>query len=292
MEAIVIGYDGSAAAQAAIDWVGDRVATRSASVGIVAAAGVFAAAQERPDDGLDSVAQRLRDRAPDCEVVTAAVPGSMPGALFNRAAAADLLVIGAHRGRPLRSAATGWLPLRAAARTPVPLVVVPSEWRPTSGGVVVGVDDDDSSEAAVRFAADEAAAAGTPLTVVHSWVTPVPRMERGAALLASPIETRTVHRRVLRRAIDAIAALHPELAPRAMLVHDVPGAAVLQAVPDATLVVLGTHHRGPLAGALLGSAAQNVLRVAEVPVCIVPGPVADGSGSEGVDSARAVRVDH
>lgn len=42
------------------------------------------------------------------------------------------------------------------------------------------------------------------------------------------------------------------------------------AAHDVDLIVLGTHGRGPIGKAFLGSVADNVLRQAEIPVMVVP----------------------
>ena len=154
----------------------------------------------RIDASILAAERRLRDRAPDVEVASRRVPGRMPESLLERASAADLLVIGSHRGRPLRSALTGWMPLRIASHSPIPVVVVPDNLSPIVGPVVVGLDDDDSSHAAMDVAAGEADAGGFTLAVVHAWQMPAPRIEGSVALLASPIQVRAEHRGILRAA--------------------------------------------------------------------------------------------
>ena len=161
------------------------------------------------DTGLLDAERRLHDVAPDAEVASHPLTGRMPDSLLERAREADLLVIGARRGHPVWSALAGWMPLRIASRSRTPVVVVPQHWEPSAGKFVVGVDDDDSSRAAVDFAAREAAVARAPLVFVHTWQTPVAQMEGSVALLASPIEARAGHRKILRDIVQRVEPSTP-----------------------------------------------------------------------------------
>ena len=62
-----------------------------------------------------------------------------------------------------------------------------------------------------------------------------------------------------------------------------PGAALLSEADRSSLLVIGTHHRGVLEGALLGSVEQSVLSHTRTPVCVVPSvpPRTDAAASGG-----------
>ncbi|WP_100814320.1 universal stress protein [Microbacterium lacus] len=272
MDSIVVGYDGSQPSSVALDWAAARAAERSSSVDIVSVNASDLFDETIITDVLQDAERRFRDVAKDAHVQSRRVSGRMPGALLRAAETADLLVIGAHRRRPLRAALTGWRPLRTIARSRVPVVVVPDDWAATDGRVLVGVDDDDSSSAAIHFAAREARAAGVGLTLVHAWQMPVPTMDGAVAVLASPIEQKAAHRRILDAAGDAVLAEYPDVAVERMLVHDNPPAALLTEARRSALLVIGTHHRGPLEGALLGSTGQDTVAQSRIPVCVVPRP--------------------
>lgn len=274
MQTIVLGFDGSGTSMVALDWVAERVAARRGRVEVVMIGGSLLADDFGGDAGLLEAERRLRDRAPDAEVDSHRFTGRMPTALLERARGADLLVIGSHRGHPLWTALSAWMPLRVASRSRTPVVVVPDDWAEgwtdSSAGVVVGVDDDASSLAAVDFAAAEAAATGGHVTFVHTWTMPVPQMEGSVALLASPIETRAQHRRTVREAVARVQSAHPGLVTDQIIEQSNPAAALVRASRTATMLVIGTHHRGVLSGAVLGSVGQDVLMQARIPVCIVP----------------------
>ncbi|HYI51243.1 MAG TPA: universal stress protein [Microbacterium sp.] len=270
METIVLGFDGSDSSVVALDWVAERAAQRRAQVEIVMIGGTLLQDDLGRDPGLIGAERRLRDRAPETEVESHRFTGRMPESLLERARRADLLVVGAHRGNPVWSALSGWMPLRVASRSRTPVAVVPDDWEPTTGTVVVGMDDDDSSLAAVDFAAHEAAVAKTPLVLVHTWQIPVPQMEGSVALLASPIEARAGHRKILREAAQRAQGVHAELIVDQVLEQSTPASALLHAAKGASLLVIGTHHRGLFTGTLLGSVGQDVLTQCRIPVCVVP----------------------
>jgi len=274
VETIVLGFDGSESSNIALDWVAERAASRRTQVEIVMIGGTMLQDDFGRDAGLIEAERRLRDRAPDAEVDSHRFVGKMPDSLLERARDADLLVIGAHHGRPVWSALSRWMPLRVASRARTPVVVVPEHGPEdrdvTTGRVVVGLDDDDSSTAALDFAASEAADSGATLALVHTWTMPSPQMEGSVALLASPIEARAGQRKILRDAALRAQEAHPDLVIEQTLEQSNPVSALLRAARGGSLLVLGTHHRGLMKGNLLGSIGQDVLAQCRIPVCIVP----------------------
>jgi nucleotide-binding universal stress UspA family protein len=270
MDNIVVGYDGSEPSLVALEWAAARAAERSTSVEIVSVNASDLFDETIIPDVLHDAERRFRDIAKGALVRSRRVTGHLPGALLEAAEKADLLVIGAHRRRPVRAALTGWRPLRTVARSSVPVVVVPDDWTPKEGRVLVGLDDDDSSSAAIHFAAREAQAAGVGLMLVHAWQMPVPTMDGAVAVLASPIEQKAGHRRILDTVGDDLQAAYPGLAIERVLVNDNPPAALLAEARLASLLVIGTHHRGPVTGAILGSVGQDTVAQSRIPVCVVP----------------------
>lgn len=269
MDSIVVGYDGSEPSLVALEWAAVRAAARASTVEIVSVNASDLFDETVIPDVLHDAERRFHDIARDTPVRSRRVNGHLPGALLDAARAADLLVIGVHRRRPVRAALTGWRPLRTVARSSVPVVVVPDDWTAGGGRVLVGLDDD-SSAAALEFAAREAEASGVTLTLVHAWQMPVPTMDGAVALLASPIEQKAMHRRILDAAADTLQAAHPDLVIERLLVNDNPPAALLTEARRASLLVIGTHHRGPLTGAILGSVGQDTVAQSRIPVCVVP----------------------
>jgi nucleotide-binding universal stress UspA family protein len=60
-----------------------------------------------------------------------------------------------------------------------------------------------------------------------------------------------------------------------------PGESILEAATAerADMIILGSHGRGPLGRLLLGSVSQHVVKLAAVPVVVVPRDVAKGAQS-------------
>ena len=270
MNSIVVGIDGTEASLVALDWAAERAARGATRVELVMIAGTIFSDDFRIDASVLEAEHRLRDLAPGVEIAARQFPGRMPGSLLEHASAADLLVIGCRRARPLRSALAGRLPVRIASGSRVPVVVVPEDWSPTTGPVLVALDDDDSSSAALEMAASEADAAGVALTLVHAWRMPAPQREGAIALLASPLHVKAEHRMVLREAALGLARTHPGLHIEQVLVQGEPAVALSERAKGASLLVVGTHQLALFAGALWGPVGQDPLSQASVPVCVVP----------------------
>ena len=270
MNSIVVGFDGTEPSFVALDWAAQRAARRPTRVEIVTVDALDLFADGVVDVALADAELRVKDIAADAEVTSRSVSGRMPDALARAAAEADLLVIGAHRHRPVRAALTGWRPLRTVSRSAVPVVVVPGDWTDPDGPVLVGVDEDDSSSAAVTLAAAEASDAGVGLTLLHAWQMPVPTMDGSIALLPSPIQEKAAHRRILTRVSEQVLSQHPGLRVDWILARENPSTALLMETRRSSLLVLGSHRRGLLAGAFLGSVGQDALVESRIPVCVVP----------------------
>ncbi|MFE1644287.1 universal stress protein [Microbacterium sp. P01] len=273
MHSIIVGFDGTDASFTAVDWAADRAARRETHVDIAMFAGDTLSDEVRTGASLAAAERRVLDRAPDCEVTTRRLPGYIPAALYAEAWAFDLLVIGSHSGRTLRTALSGWLPLRIAAGSPIPVVVVPDHWVPSCGPIVVGLDEDDSSATAADRAAEEAEAAKVSLRVVHAWQMPDPQIDGAISLLASPARVKAEHARTLRAITHRLSVAHPRLDVTPILAQESAVSALISRAQEATMLVIGTHHWGIIAGGLFGSVAQRVLADARIPVYVVQSQV-------------------
>jgi nucleotide-binding universal stress UspA family protein len=144
-----------------------------------------------------------------------------------------------------------------------------------AGRIVVGVDGSELGAAALRWAVEEARVREAALVAVHAWtfVPPAPIAEPG--MLPIPGGELTGDLEAERRAAqtlldDAVAgAIDQGVRVEPLLVEATPGEAIVAAAADADLVVVGSHGRGSLASALLGSVSHHVVRHAPCPVVIV-----------------------
>ncbi len=272
MQNIVVGYDESPAARSALEWVADHCADKTCTVVLAMVTAALAPAGDHSHNrlALHEAERRVRDRSPGSHVESHRIGGTMPKALLAEADRADLLVIGVHRGRPLRAALSGWMPSRLTARAHTPVCLVPDTWTADDHPVTVGIDDDDSSDAALMFAAREAESGGGRLRVVHAWSMPTPTMDGSVALLASPLQVKESHRQILRDAVRRVREAHPTIEVEERLIGASPGGALCAEADRSSMIVVGTHRRGVLEAGIIGSVARDVIGQVDIPVCVVP----------------------
>jgi len=270
MERIVVGIDTEAASQVAVDWVIRRASREPAEIRLVKSFDMLIDAPLGDAALLERTKARIEDAVPGATVTTALIDGSIMEALVGQSASADLVVVGYHRRHPVLSVLTGALPARFAARSHCATVIVPEDWEPRDGGVVLGVGDDDAAATAVEFAVREAQHPRRALEVVHSWQLPTPSWDAVGALVASADDLHDAHRDILAGVVGRLRDANPALDIRETLAEGPAAASLLDAAEDAELIVIGTHRRGLASGLLLGSTAVDLLPRSRVPVCVVP----------------------
>lgn len=125
-------------------------------------------------------------------------------------------------------------------------------------GVVVGADGSEAGNAALRWAADAAAAHHLPLTAVHARpdVEGVVQEIRGGS-------------DVLSAAAEVVRPRHPELTVRTLQYPEPPVQTLLAAGEAADFIVIGSRGLGGFGGLLVGSTAMQVAPYAPCPVVVV-----------------------
>lgn len=279
MESIVVGYDGSPASRAAVDWVAERTRRRPGLVQLVTITNMFLSERPEAQSRLESAARELEHAAPGITVETHTFDGVMPATLLDVSRGTDVLVIGVDTGHPLRQALHGWKSLRTGARAHAPTFLIPRQWSDHVGPVSVGLDDDESSDAALEFAAAEAERWGEALRVVHSWS--ITGSQQGAP---SPRQAARDHHACLAQAIARVLGSRPGLRTESHIAHSNPVSALTTASATSSLVVLGTHGRGVLAGGFLGSTTQDLIGIITAPICVVPPRTAEEDAEERVET--------
>lgn len=209
------------------------------------------------------------------ELVRSGVDPEREIALAAEELEADLLVLGTHGRRGalhllMGSVASGVL--RAAGR---PVLIVPSR-RPRPLGpwrrVLVPVDFSDASRHAVRHAAELVASVGARLELLHV----IPPIEAALPMNLGGIGALPVVADLEPAARAELARLADELPPAVVADCTVWHGGVVGSILNraeeggADLIVVGTTGRTGLDRLLLGSVAENVARLAEVPVLVVP----------------------
>ena len=141
--------------------------------------------------------------------------------------------------------------------------------------IVVPTDFSDCSEEAWAVAKRMAAAPGSELVLLHV-LTEVPLYAEGVLNIENARKIREGARKWVENALeDWVAKARAEgLSARAVVRTGVAHQEIVGLARDerADLVVIGTHGRGGINRALLGSVADRVVRLAPCPVLTVREP--------------------
>ncbi len=140
--------------------------------------------------------------------------------------------------------------------------------------LLVPVDFSDTSNLALDYAVDLAKALGAKVVVMHAYELPVYGFPDGALVATVEIATR-----IMNGAQAGLAALLEKRKDKGVEITSV----LRQGVPwdevhsvaeevKADMIVIGTHGRGGLARALLGSVAEKIIRTSTRPVLTIRGP--------------------
>lgn len=285
---VAVGFDGSLNSGVALDFAAAVAVRRGARLTVIASYRVpapmnvdYAAItlesegetrKKIAEDLLKGAATRLAEHPG--EVSYLALEGDSVGTLVDASAKALLMVVGARGrggflGRVLGSVSTA-LPAHAQC----PTVVVPAGAEPSVGPVVVGVDGSSHSRLSALFAAQEAAERGTSLVLLHAMQQP----DGGGYLVTlrpHDVEEIFARRRAeLEANLEGEAAWVRERVPGIEITSAVrigmPEAILRDAEGTAQLIVVGSHGRGSLTSALLGSVSRATLHGAARPVMVVP----------------------
>lgn len=138
------------------------------------------------------------------------------------------------------------------------------------GDYVVGYDGSDCAKAALKVAADLAAATGAGLVIVFGYEPPSMRAGGPVGYQKDAIEALGEERLAEAKAILGDSTVSVETLP----VPELPADAVIDVATDrgASLIVIGTRGETPLMGAILGSTAYKLLHRSPIPILVVPAP--------------------
>lgn len=229
--------------------------------------------------------ERLRSRFSLPDVVERVLYGAPADELAQLAEEEDaaLLVVGSRGRGAVKAALFGSVSSALARAADRPVVIAradaglpaPQATRDRAP-IVCGVDDSPQARGAAAVAAKLAAALGTELVLVHVYSPARSAATIPAGGVAPPsdhqaLETqqRRAGEALLRDAAEKVAFDAPV---RARLEAGMPAAELESCARSehAELIVVGTHGRGPLASALLGSTSVALAASGPVPVVMVP----------------------
>lgn len=291
---IVAGYDGSEEARKAVRWAAGEAAGRGRGLVIVNVIGfppmpeTAPVAEAWPQPGfleagqetaqrhaealLDDVAQECRRAWPDLDVSTRLLSGRAPEALARAAQHAGLLVIGSSGLTALPRLLVGSTATELLHDYHRPMVVVRDSQDRSAGEnrkVVIGVDGSDAGVDAIGFAYDFADRHQCVLVAVHAWSD---LSLDTMAVSPAAQDLAIIQERGLRLLAESLAGhqeRHPDVVVRNVVELDRPAHALAEHADGATLLVVGSHGRGPLRRALLGSVSHAMVHHAPCPVAVV-----------------------
>jgi nucleotide-binding universal stress UspA family protein len=285
---VVVGMDGSDAAQAAVEYAADLAARRRLPLRVLHA---FEASQHEllPARGwhrdrqevLRRAAQQMLDQTrevlsmacPDLEVQTQLQPGSPVQVLVEESRHADSIVVGRRGAGGFTPLLLGSTPFHLCAQASCPVVAVPApevvdqERRE----VVVGVDGSAGAERALEYAFQAAAETGQPLVAVRVWSEPG-QVVTGLriSLVSDRDEVERHEEEQLSSDLASWAGKFPEVRVEPLVVAGHPAEVLLWRARTARLLVVGSRGRSSLRNAMFGSVSHAVVHHANGPVAVVP----------------------
>ncbi|MEU8404438.1 universal stress protein [Nonomuraea sp. NPDC048892] len=277
---IIVGVDGSVASRAAVEWAAGDAVRRGVPLRVVHVTDTtWYLVGKRPEAVLPATVHQegwrvlreaealVRERHPAAEVTTCELEGPPAEVLREQAEGGAELVVGSRGLGGFAGALLGSVSSHVAGHVTCPVVVVRGENLPVHGEVVVGVDDSPECEPALAYAFEQAELRGATLRVVHAWQSPAHDFVPSTAYDVN--EMRAMGQQAVHDRVKAAGQDHP----RVTVVEDIQSAhpvdALMVAAELADLLVVGSHGRGALGSALLGSVSRGVLHHTSCPVAVV-----------------------
>jgi nucleotide-binding universal stress UspA family protein len=255
---VVVGIDGSPAADVAITWGAEEAATLRSPLHLVH---TVTAGQPPglPGDIVYKAVARARGLEPGIVIDSRIESGSPSAALVKASRNAAVVVIGSRGLGVMIGALVGSTGLDLAANARCPVVVVRPDLGATPGGrVVIGYDGSTAGDAALDFGLDHARRHDLAVRVVAAQPTGT--------------ELHRITEDELREAVHTRGGTDAEL----IQITGHPAEHILHLSADASLIVLGARGRGGFAGMLIGSVSQTVLHHADCPVAVIPAAATGG----------------
>jgi nucleotide-binding universal stress UspA family protein len=279
MSTVVVGFDGSDLAKRAVLWGAEEASRRGAALQVVQAVRaplpepVFTpmsmpvpefvteeTMSRAAEDHLAELKRELERTWPGLSVDTGVRLGRPVDVLAEEPG--DLLVLGSSGRTGIAEMFLGSTAAELVSIGGRPVVVTRSG--PMDGRVVVGVDGSETSTDAIEFAFSFAARHGRELLAIHAW------SDVGWAELPEQDfdHIRVDLAKLLEEQLAPHRSRHPEVHVAQEVAFDAPARALLQAAEGAALIAVGSHGRGAVKRAILGSVSHAVLHHAPCPVAV------------------------
>ena len=282
---IVVGIDGSAAANAAVCWAARDAAMRRVPLTVVhmvnsavpmypaipLSAGVAVWQQEQGQQALEQAVKIAEDAVPtdrSIDIKSELRCATPVPTLVEMSTGAELLVVGSNGRGALTRFLLGSVSSSVVRSARCPVAVIRDEDplmpHPQQAPVLVGIDGSPASELAIAIAFDEAARRGVGLIALHAWsdadVFELPGVDWSAV--------KSEAERSLAEQLAGWQERYPDVTVHRLVVADRPARQLIEKSESAQLVVVGSHGRGGLSGMVLGSVSNAVLHSARMPVIV------------------------
>jgi nucleotide-binding universal stress UspA family protein len=215
--------------------------------------------------------ESVASAAPAVTVDAEAPQGDAAGALVERAAGAELLVVGSRGRGSVAGVLLGSVSQALLNHAPCPVAVVHAAERALSSRVVVGFDGSPGARDALEWAFAEASLRSVPVHAVCAYEEP---WTLAAAGLSSP-EAAAEYREALaadaeRLVQDVRSSAPADVEVTGETVFGPVGHALVE-VAGEDLLVVGSRGRGGFKSLLLGSVSRHCAAHARGVVVVVPG---------------------
>ncbi len=282
---IIVGADGSTAANAAISWAAHDAILRHLPLTVVHVVNPVVSpwphsplpdgvALWQENEGRRILADALklaRDAAKDnprIPIESELILSVTAATLVDLSKEAELMVVGTSGRGALTRGLLGSVSSSLLHHAHCPVAVIRDEDPPTPdparAPVLVGIDGSPASELATEIAFDEASRRHVNLVAVHAWsdaeILELPGLDWAAV--------KDEEERLLAEGLAGWQERYPDVTVHRLLVCDRPARVLVEISETAQLVVLGSHGRGGFAGMLLGSVSNAVVQSVPTPVIV------------------------
>jgi nucleotide-binding universal stress UspA family protein len=272
IERVLLATDGGEAGHAAMRWLEDRATSVRLEILVLTVVPFDPLNFQYYGDDLTTEAERivrqtsdeLRSAAPSAQVRTSVGTGDPRDAFESASAHADLLVVGSNHDSSWRGLFGNSFSVKMAEGARCPVVVVPKDWRPHRGPVVVGVLGDDTDEVPLTFALREAREGSRGLRLVHARVAP-----RIIGARHDEAGNGGRDESALAGATMRLRDENPGMTIDYRLAQGDPAESLLLQSADAGLLVVGSHTRSTFDRFFLGSVSRDVLLQPPCAVAVV-----------------------